>query len=90
MLLRVYFFTGQVLIPNKEYKGQEPAKLVNRKIAATASNTYATVPESTLVKYRMIIAIAIRVRINRSAVPMLCFIYYFFIPKNILLEKSKT
>ena len=40
----------QVVIPNKEYSGQEPTKLVSRKITPTANKTYPKVPLTVFVK----------------------------------------
>lgn len=67
-----------LLSPNGRYKGQNPIKLVRINAAATTKRMIATVPEITFVKYNTIIAMAARIRITLSSVPMFFIIIYFF------------
>jgi hypothetical protein len=69
-----YFFL--VEIPKGKYSGQKLIKLVRIKAPARIKRIMATVPDRMFVKYRIIIAIAIRILSALSSVPMLFFIIF--------------
>jgi hypothetical protein len=65
-------------MPNGKYKGQKLIKLVRIKIPARIKRIIATVPEITLVKYSIIIAIATSILVTLSAIPIFGVIYLIF------------
>ena len=74
-LLRLTANARFVIVPNMGMiNGKNPIKLVAINIAERISKTTATIPEMTLVKYKVTIIIAIRIRIILSIIPIFFFI----------------
>ena len=61
-------------MPNSEYNGQLPTKLVSKKIPAITMIVIPIAPDMTLVKYNIIAVAAKRNLIHLSAEPMFFFI----------------
>jgi len=59
------------------YKGQNPMRLVSKKIAATTKKMVPRVPVTVPVKYKIAIRPANSTLAILSALPMLCFIVFF-------------
>lgn len=70
-----------VEIPNGQYNGQNPMKLVRIKTPERIRRMIAVVPETCLVKYNMTIATATSILTIRSIEPMFFFIVLWFYPK---------
>lgn len=78
-----YDFTLFVLIPRREYIGQELIKLVSTNTPAMIISTIPKVPEITFEKYRITTTTASKIRMILSAEPMFFFMM-FFLDYNIL------
>ena len=82
---RLYYFFPRELIPKGRYRGQKLIKLVRIKIPDNTSNTMATVPLITWVKYKVVIIAAIIIRTMRSTVPI-----FFFIKSSFNVQHKTT